>query len=284
MIDSNPDLRMLLTGSSSFDLYNQTGEPLTGRKRTFYLFPLALSEFLAQSDYITAHKLLAARMIYGSYPEVWQYQEKHEQIAYLKELANYYLLRDILQYEGIRNATKIRDLLRLIALQTGSEVAYDELGKQLSLHRATVEKYLDLLTKQFVLIKVEGFSRNLRKEIAKRSRWYFIDTGIRNVFANNFAELEFRTDVGALWENYCSSERGRSLSYQGIHVNCYFWRTYDQQEIDWIEEGDGKLNGFEFKWKAQKTRAPGGWQKSYPQASFQIIHPDNYMPWLLPPQ
>ena len=277
IIDSHPDLRMLLTGSSAFDLYQQVGEPLTGRKRTLQMYPLALSEFLARDDYVTIRSQLPARMVLGSYPEVWQYPDKKEQVAYLKELAADYLLRDILQYNGIRNADKIKSLLRLIALQVGKEVSTNELAKQLALNKATVEKYLDLLTKVFVLIKVQGFSRNLRKEISKMSRWYFLDTGIRNVFAGNLSDLNVRTDAGALWENYCISERIKFLAYNGISANYYFWRTYDQQEIDWIEELDGKLSAFEFKWKKKEAKMPGGWHRAYPNSSFEVIHPENYM-------
>jgi len=269
-----------LTGSSSFDLYQQAGEPLTGRKRTLHMYPLALGEFLAQDDYITTRSRLADRLVLGSFPEVWQLQDRREQTAYLKELASDYLLKDILQYNGIRNAAKIRDLLRLIALQIGREVSHDELAKQLGLNRITVEKYLDLLTKVFVLVKVEGFSRNLRKEITKMSRWCFLDTGIRNVFAGNLNDLAVRTDVGELWENYCISERIKFLAYKGLSPSFYFWRTYDQQEIDWIEVTDGSLSGFEFKWSKRAGKAPGSWQRAYPEASFMVIHPENYIEWL----
>ena len=280
IIDSHPNLRMLLTGSSSFDLYRQAGEPLTGRKHVLQMYPLSLGEFLAQDNYFITRSRLADRMVLGSYPEVWQLQDRREQITYLKELAADYLLKDILQYDGIRNAMKIRDLLRLIALQTGREVSHDELARQLGLARKTVENYLDVLAKVFVLVKVEGFSRNLRKEITKMSRWYFLDTGIRNVFAGNLSDLAVRADTEELWENYCISERIKFLNHKGLSPSFYFWRTYDQQEIDWIEVTDGNLSGFEFKWSKHRVKAPGGWQRAYPETSFTVIHPENYIEWL----
>ncbi len=280
MIDHLPKLRILLTGSSCFDLNHQLGEPLTGRKNTVFMYPLSVSEFMQREDYVQVRSNLAERMVFGCYPEVWHYQDRTARIAYLKELATDYLLKDILQYEGIRNASKLSSLLRLVAFQIGKQVSYDELGRQLGLNKNTVEKYLDLLTKVFVLYKVEGFSRNLRKEISKSSRWYFLDTGIRNLFAANFNDLALRPDGGELWENYCISERLKWINYNNHLVNYYFWRTYDQQEIDWVEESGGKLNGYELKWAKSKSKVPAAWRKAYPNAGYEIIHPDNYLDWL----
>lgn len=280
MIDEIPGLRMILTGSSAFDLSHRFGEPLTGRKITFHLYPLSHLEFSQSESILETTSRLEERMIFGGYPEVWQYTDRQARILYLKELAQDYLLKDILQYEGIRNAAKISDLLRLIAFQVGKEVSYDELGRQLGLTKNTVEKYLDLLTQVFVLFKVRGFSRNLRKEVSKSSRWYFYDTGIRNTFTTNFNDIPLRLDAGELWENYALAERLKALEYRRIIANTFFWRTYDQQEIDWIEEREGRLFAYEMKWRDNKVRVPVAWSKAYPDAVFTVIQPDNYTEWL----
>jgi len=281
MADSMPKLRILLTGSSAFDLKNRFGEPLTGRKITFQLHPLSQEEFSALENPVETSGSLDKRIVFGNYPEVLHKDDTSSRIAYLKELSEDYLLKDILVYDGIRNAGKLRNLLRLIAFQIGKDVSYQELGKQLGMSKNTVEKYLDLLTKVFVLYKVEGFSRNLRKEISKSSRWYFTDTGIRNVFTANFSLPPLRQDMGALWENYIISERIKYLTHHNVLCNTYFWRTYDRQEIDWIEERDGNLHAFEMKWGNNKTaRVPAAWKKAYTNAAFKVIHPGNYLEWI----
>lgn len=194
-----------------------------------------------------------------------------------------YLLKDILALENIRNASKIKDLLRLIAFQVGNQVSYQELGSQLGMSKNTVEKYLDLLQKVFVLFKVEGFSRNLRKEITKSSKWYFFDNGLRNVLIANFKGISSRLDIGQLWKNYIISERVKRLSYSNILVNSYFWRTYDQQEIDWVEERSGKLYAYEMKWNPKKkSKIPVAWEKAYAHSFFKQINPSNYLEWILP--
>ncbi|MCK5148930.1 ATP-binding protein [bacterium] len=280
IVDHLDDVKVLLTGSSAFDLQNQFGEPLTGRKITFQLYPLSQAEFSIEENLLETRSRLDEKIMFGHYPEVWQLDNSQSRIVYLKELAEDYLLKDILMYDGIRNAGKLRNLLRLIAFQIGKDVSYQELGKQLGMSKNTVEKYLDLLTKVFVLFKVEGFSRNLRKEISKSSRWYFYDTGIRNVFTANFSAPHMRQDIGELWENYVISERLKKMSYDQNHFNYYFWRTYDQQEIDWIEEQHGHLHAYEMKWGQQWVRPPGAWQKAYSDATFQVIHPENYLDWI----
>ncbi|MBN2355409.1 ATP-binding protein, partial [candidate division KSB1 bacterium] len=247
MVDHFPQLRIVLTGSSAFDLYQDLGEPLTGRKITLRIHPLALEEFRSTENLLETQNRLAVCMIFGCYPETWHYQNPKDRISYLKNLASDYLLKDLLQYDGIRNTAKLQNLLRLIAFQIGREVSFDELGRQLGLNKNTVEKYLDLLIKVFVLIRVGGFSRNLRKEVSKSSKWYFVDNGVRNVFAANFNELSLRNDTGELWENYCISERLKAISYRDVLAWYYFWRTYDQQEITWVEERSGGLHGYEFK-------------------------------------
>ena len=281
MIDGLTDLKVIVTGSSAFDIANLTGEPLTGRKKTFYLFPLSEVELLQTENLIEKSENLKHRLVYGNYPELLHISNNAEKADYLQEILNAYLLKDILTFENIKNSAKIFNLLRLIAYQVGSEVSYQELGQQLSISKNTVERYLDLLTKVFVLHKLEGFSRNMRKEVTKSSKWYFFDNGIRNVLMANLSTVGNRDDVGALWENYIISERIKHQHYRRMLVNNYFWRTYDQQEIDWVEEREGKLLGYEMKWNPKKQpKAPASWQKAYPDASFEVITPGNYMEWI----
>ena len=210
-----------------------------------------------------------------------QYENWQEKADYLFEIVNSYLLKDILIFEGIKNSDKILALLRLIAFQVGKEVSLQELGNQLNMSKNTVANYLDLLSKVFILFKVEGFSKNLRKEITKSSRWYFYDNGIRNAIINNFNRLENRTDVGELWENYLASERIKKQHYQKIKTTNFFWRTYDQQELDWLEEKSDSLAGFEFKWnERKKSKIPTAFAKAYPEASFEVINKQNYLEFI----
>jgi len=192
---------------------------------------------------------------------------------------NDYLLRDILELENIRNSKKLRDLLSLLAFQIGSEVSLNELGNHLDLHKNTVARYLDLLEKSFIIINIRAFSRNLRKEIYKTSRYYFYDNGIRNALINNFNAINLRNDTGQLWENYVVMERIKKQAYQSLYSNNYFWRTYDQKEIDWVEERGGKLYGYEIKWMKKKVKPPNDWLNTYKNASFQVITKDNYLPF-----
>ncbi len=283
IVDEIQGIKILVTGSSMFDLSNKLGEPLTGRKITFYLFPLAQMEYQSSENIIQTRARLEERLIYGSYPEVMQYSDNTSKSNYLKQLVNDYLLKDILAFEGVRNAAKMLDLLRLIAFQVGKEVSFDELGRQLGMSKNSVQKYLDLLTKVFVIYRLPGFSRNLRSEIVKSSKWYFYDNGIRNVLIANFAPLGMRNDIGELWENYCLYERLKYQHYVGMTVNNYFWRTYQQQEINWIEERDGRLFAFEIKWKQmKKIVAPSAWLNSYPDTSFEVITNENYLDWICP--
>lgn len=282
MVDEIEGLKVLVTGSSAFDIDKYTGEPLTGRKKSFNLFPLSEAEYNQIENPVEKRDNLRERLIYGNYPELIQFQDKADKADYLREIVNSYLLRDILVFENIKNSDKILNLLRLIAFQVGGEISYQELGQQLSMSKNTVEKYLDLLSKVFVLHKLGGFSRNLRKEITKSSKWYFYDNGLRNLIIANLNPLELRNDVGQLWENYVISERLKYQKYSRMIVNNYFWRTYDQQEIDWVEERGGKLYAYEFKWNPKKrAKMPIGWQKAYPDSEFEVINSDNYSNWLL---
>nr|MDA3886537.1 DUF4143 domain-containing protein [Candidatus Delongbacteria bacterium] len=229
---------------------------------------------------IAKKDIIKHRMIYGNYPELINLQDNEDKKEYLNEIINSYLLKDILAFENIKNSSKIHSILRLIAFQIGKEVSYHEIGQQLSMSKNTVEKYLDLLSKVFILFKVEGFSRNLRKEISKSPRWYFYDNGIRNTLIANFNSLDLRNDVGQLWENYAISERLKYQNSNRMIVNNYFWRTYDQQEIDWIEERGGVLHAYEFKWNKKKIKIPAAWAKTYLESEFNIITPDNFHEWI----
>ena len=281
MIDNLPGLKIIVTGSSAFGLSEHTGEPLTGRKKTFYLFPLSESEYRQIENKYESKEKLRHRMVFGNYPELLQIPDNNDKTAYLQELVNAYLLKDILAFEGIRNASVILKLLQLIAFQIGSEVSLPGLSSQLGISRNTVEKYLDLLSKVFILYNIGGFSRNLRKEVTKSSKWYFFDNGIRNVLVANLNPLDLRQDVGQLWENYVLSERMKVQRYNGMLVFNYFWRTYDQQEIDWVEDKGGQLYGYECKWNVHsKAKPPVAWEASYPDTPFEVIHPDNYQNWL----
>ena len=282
IVDSIEGIKIIATGSSVFDLNNTLGEPLVGRKNTMYLFPLAQMEFSIQENYKQTTENLEERLLFGGYPELVHYEDWEEKKEYLYEIINSYLLKDILVFEGIKQADKIYNLLRLIAYQVGKEVSLQELGNQLQMSKNTVDTYLDLLSKVFIVFKVEGFSRNLRKEIVKSSRWYFYDNGIRNGLINNFNRLENRTDVGDLWENYLAVERIKKQNYQKIATNNYFWRTYDQQELDWLEERGNELAGFEFKWNEnKKSKIPTAFGKAYPDASFEVINKQNYLDFIL---
>lgn len=280
MIDEIEGLRIIISGSSSFDIHKNAGEPLTGRKYTFTLYTLSENEYTQIENNMNKMDKVRERLVFGNYPELLHLPDRQDKVDYLNEMISSYLLKDILVYEHIKNSQKIFNLLRLIAFQIGGEVSLQELGIQLGISKNTVEKYLDLLSKVFILHKVEGFSRNLRKEITKNSRWYFLDNGIRNAIIANFNPLQARNDIGALWENYMISERLKYQEYRRISSNYYFWRTYEQQEIDWVEERDGSLFGYEFKWKEEKVKIPTQWKSAYPDASFELININNFSEWL----
>jgi predicted AAA+ superfamily ATPase len=281
MIDEIKPLHIILTGSSAFDVA-KLGEPLVGRTITHNLFSLAQIEIQDQENILQTKQHLEERLIYGSYPEVVTADTLQQKKQYLLELINTYLLKDILAFENIRNPEKLKQLLQLLAYQIGSEVSLDELGRNLGLSKNTVERYLDLLSKVFIIYKRGGFSRNLRKEIVKSHRWYFNDVGVRNAIINNFSPLALRQDIGQLWENYILAERIKYNSYLQNTVNSFFWRTYDQQEIDLIEEKDGGIAAFEMKWKETKTKTPTAFAKAYTESSFMIINSNNYLDWIAP--
>jgi len=281
MVDEIAGLKILITGSSAFDVNNNTGEPLTGRKYTFKLYSFSEQEYNMIYPVTQRKDKLRERLIYGNYPELLKLHTKEQKNRYLNEVVTSYLMKDILAFENLKNSDKIIDLLRLLAFQVGNLVSTSELGRQLGMNGTTVSKYLDLLSKVFIIHRVGGFSRNLRKEITKNNKWYFLDNGIRNILIANLNPIELRDDIGALWENYIISERIKHQEYTGMIVNNYFWRTYDQQEIDWIENRGGKLYAYEIKWNPnKKSKVPAAWRKEYIDSEFQIINAENYEDWV----
>lgn len=279
--DGLPDLKIVVTGSSSFELANRTKEPLTGRTWTYTLFPISTGELRQLYNPFELRQLLVQQLVFGSYPEVFGLPNQQEKIGYLNELSASYLYRDVLEMANIRYADKLRKLLQLLAFQVGSEVSLSELGNALQLSKDTVATYLDLLEKAFVIIRLSGFSRNLRKEVVKMDKIYFYDLGIRNALINNFNSLDLRDDVGALWENFLVIERLKRNAYTGHYANSYFWRTYTGAELDYVEEANGQLLGYEFKFKQTARRAPTTWLETYPEAVFASINMDNYLDFVL---
>jgi predicted AAA+ superfamily ATPase len=281
MIDSFSELTIIATGSSSFDLLNKAGEPLTGRKISFHLYPLAQAELSKIESPLETQQYLEERLILGSYPELLQLNTFKEKSEYLLDLIQSYLLKDILSFEGIRQPDKVMRLLRLIAYQVGSEVSYNELGTQLGISKNTVESYLDLLSKVFIIYRLPAYSTNPRKEISKGSKWYFFDNGIRNAVINDFKLLTLRNDIGSLWENYLISERIKRNEYRRENVEYYFWRGYNQQEVDLIEFQNGTLSAFELKYSSNKKfKIPSAFKEAYPEASFKQISRDSYLDWI----
>jgi predicted AAA+ superfamily ATPase len=280
LIDHQQETSLIVSGSSSFDLSNKIGEPLTGRQSVYTLYPISVLELIEDRGRMLLLSQLENLLIYGSYPEVVTSGNNQIRTNYLTNLRNSYLLKDILELENIRNPSKLYDLLRLLAFQIGSEVSLNELSINLGIAKQTVDRYLDLLEKVFIIKRVTGFSQNLRKEITKNHRYYFWDNGIRNSLINNFNPLNLRNDTGMLWENFLYSERLKSQQYLGILANNYFWRTYDQKEIDLIEERDGRLFAFEFKWKSKNQKAPRLWTETYPDSSFEVIDRENFIDFL----
>jgi uncharacterized protein len=278
MIDTYPEIQVIATGSSSFDLSNETKEPLTGRKLEYYLYPLAIAELLEQESRIEATRLLETRLRFGSYPGVIN---SDDPAATITEIAGSYLYRAILEVQTVKNPDQLHRLLQALALQVGGEVSYNELGTLLGLDKATVARYVTLLEHAYVIFHLPPFSRNLRKELGKQRKIYFYDLGVRNALINNFNPLHLRQDVGALWENYFIMERMKYHQSRRHRVNRYFWRTYDGQEIDYLEEAGGRLLAFECKWSKTGLRIPPAFDKTYPESQFRVVHPQNYLTFLL---
>ncbi len=279
--DALPDLKIVATGSSSFELANRTKEPLTGRTWTYELFPISLGELRQQQNAFELQQRLAELLRFGSYPDTLQLANAADKIQYLRELSSAYLYKDILEMSSIRHADKLRKLLQLLAFQVGSEVSPNELGTILGMSKDTVNTYIDLLEKAFVIFRLSGFSRNLRKEISKMDKIYFYDLGIRNVLIDNFQPLDLRTDAGALWENFLLVERRKRNAYTGQFAASYFWRTYTGAELDYVEEANGQLAGYEFKFSRKSAKVPASWTETYPEANFTLVNQDNYLAFLL---
>lgn len=283
LVDTLPEVKVIASGSSSFQLASGIGEPLTGRRRTATLYPIAAMELDAEFGGMALRQRLDELLVYGSYPEVLTTENAQDKAEALHELCNSYLFKDILAFERLRNADKIHRLLSLLAFQVGKEVSITELGTALGLNRLTVERYIDLLEKTFVIFRIPGFSRNLRSEVTKTSRYYFRDNGIMNAVVNNFNPLSMRNgnDVGALWENYIVTERMKKQEYSRIISNNYFWRTYERQEIDLVEERGGRLYGYEIKYGKATPSAPPLWKENYPDATYQVISRQNYADFII---
>ena len=280
LIDNLPNTVIIASGSSSFQLSSQVGAPLTGRSITKMLFPISVAELKKQFGGMEIYQNLENYLLFGMYPEVVGFKNNNDKILYLHELRNSFLLKDVLELENIRNADKLFDLLRLLSYQIGNEVSLSELGNSLELAKQTVQRYLDLLEKAFVIKKIGGYSSNLRKEVTKTNRYYFLDNGVRNAIINNFNSIDQRNDIGMLWENFMVMERIKKQQYQNMFSNNYFWRTYDQKEVDFVEERNGKLYGFEFKWNPKKIKIQKEWLRTYSNASFEVINRDNFLEWL----
>ena len=273
--DQIKDVQVIATGSSAFELSNRVNEPLTGRKYEFMLYPLCFSEMVAHHGFLTEKKLIEYRLIYGYYPEIVTRQNEEKEL--LKLLASSYLYKDLLMLEQVKKPVLLEKLLKALALQLGNEVVYNELAQTIGANKQTVEKYIDLLTKAYVIFVLPALNRNVRNEIKKGKKIYFYDCGIRNAIINNFNPMASRTDVGALWENYIIAERMKFLHYNNLDAKQYFWRTTQQQEIDLIEEHEaGLLKAFEFKWgKTEKVRFPQTFTQNYPGAETMVVSPEN---------
>lgn len=279
--DNLPWLKIIATGSSSFELANKISEPLTGRIWTYTLFPISVLEWKELLNPFEIDERVSEFITYGMYPEIFSYENEMDKMDYLKELIHSFLYKDLLDLSQIKNSGKIFDLLRLLAHQIGSTVSYNELGQKLGLSTDTVISYIDLLEKVFVIYRMPGFSKNLRKEITKNKKIFFYDLGVRNAILEDFTLPNKRPDIGHLWENFIISERLKRNDYLRAHLNSFFWRTYTGAELDYVEQGSGKLSGFEIKWGDRVSKVPKSWNENYPESEFQTINPGNYQDFIL---
>lgn len=279
IIDNAPDIKIVTTGSSSFDLANKINEPMTGRKIELRMFPFSYQELIDHHGAFEESKMLRQRLVYGSYPEVVCTPGMEREL--LVGLSSSYLYKDILTWENIKKSERLTKLLQALALQIGSQVSYTEIGNLCGLDNKTVERYISLLEQAFIIFRLPSFSRNLRNELKFSKKIYFYDVGIRNAIIANFSPIELRTDAGQLWENYLVSERIKLVQNKGGYAHHYFWRNQQQAEIDLLEEQDGQLRAYEFKWSAKrKATAPANFVKGYPDATFTVVTPDNYHDFL----
>ena len=279
--DQIRDVQVIATGSSSFELTTKLNEPLTGRKREFQMFPLTFSEMVSHTSFLDEIRMLPHRMVYGYYPEV--VCNAGEEQAILKELTDSYLYKDIMSLDGINKPDRLMRLLKALALQIGSQVSYHEIGGLIGIDAKTVERYIDILEKSFVVFRLGSFSRNLRNELKMSRKIYFWDLGVRNAVIGNLAQIENRTDTGELWENFAIAERLKKNIYKGSFAQSWFWRTRQQQEIDYVEEENGVIAAFEFKWNDRKANAkcPAGFRQAYPDALVSVVTPKNMETFLM---
>ena len=281
LIDNRKDLRIIVTGSSSLDLASGIVEPLTGRKWTYHLYPISQLELSAHHNRFELTQAVEERLIWGSYPDLFNLEGQTVRERYLRELSTDYLYKDILKLADIRNSDKIRALLRLLAFQIGNLVSFNELASQLELSKDTVARYVDLLTKTFVIFQLGGLSKNLRKEVSKSKKIYFYDVGLRNILIEDLRPLRDRRDTGALWENFLIAERLKRNSYREEFASTYFWRTYGGAEIDYLEERQGNLVGFEMKYGRGKARPPKAFLTDYENAEWQVVNEENWLDFVL---
>lgn len=279
--DNIPNLKIIATGSSSFELANKVSEPLTGRTWTFTLFPISILELNELNNPFEIDEKIPEFLTFGMYPEIFSYGNDLDKMDYLKELINSFLYKDLLELSQIKNSGKIYDLLRLLAFQIGSTVSYNELGKKLGLSTDTVISYIDLLEKVFIIYRLPGFSKNLRKEITKNKKVYFYDVGVRNALIEDYTLPEKRSDIGHLWENFIITERIKKNNYVRAHLNSFFWRTYTGAELDYLEQGGGQLSGVEIKWGNKTVKAPKSWIENYKGADFKTVNSKNYQDFVL---
>ncbi len=278
--DNIKDVKVIATGSSAFELANKINEPLTGRKWEYHLYPLSFGEMVKHASLLEEKRLLQHRLVFGYYPEVVTNSANDQ--ALLKQLANSYLYKDILTWERIQKPDKLEKLVQALSFQIGQLISYYELGQLCGLNAETIEKYINLLEKAFIVFRLPAFSRNLRNELKKSYKIYFYDNGLRNAVINQFNSVNLRNDIGQLWENWFVSERMKYLNNNGLNATRFFWRTLAQQEVDYIEEADGKMTAFECKWKtSKKNRVSGAFTKAYPQAKVNIVHSENFEDYLL---
>ncbi len=277
--DNLPEKQLIVTGSSALELSNSINEPLTGRKFEYQMYPFSLRELASEFGSLNEQRLLEHRLIYGMYPDVVNNQGNEREI--LNNIVNSYLYKDIFEFQDIRKPDIIDKLLQALALQIGSEISFNELSQLLGIDSATVLRYINLLEKSYIIFHLRSFSRNVRNELKKSTKIYFYDNGVRNALISNFNSLGVRTDVGALWENFLISERHKYNSYTTNYANKYFWRTTQQQEIDYIEEKDGEITCYEFKWNPnKKAKIPLTFSKNYPNSTFKAINSETYMDFL----
>ncbi len=281
MVDEFPDKYFFASGSSPLDLNQNSGEPLTGRRWVYSVFPPALFELSQTENLLELEGKLPERLLFGHYPEVLTTKSDAKKKQYLTAIRDEYLLKDLLILDGLKYSRQLYDLLRLLAFQIGGEVSLNELSKKLGWHKKTVADYIHLLQQVFVIFELSGFSRNLRKEIVKSSKYYFLDNGILNALLNNYQPMELRPNRGFFWENYVLAERFKFHKMKKTGREMHFWRTYDKQEIDLIETADDGIFAYEVKWNPErKVKTPAAFSKAYPDATFEIIHPKNYLEWL----